>query len=63
MNIFLVSVNELIGDAVQKLICPLFTVALPDADDLPALAAYWKAHYNTAQGKGQVQNFMLAYPG
>lgn len=28
--------------------------ALPDADDAYALAAYWKAHYNTPAGKGTV---------
>lgn len=39
---------------------------LPDADDIPALAAYWKAHYNTAGGAGTaeewVANYRSAYP-
>lgn len=39
---------------------------LPAADDLPALGAYWKAHYNTAKGAGTaeewVSNYRSAYP-
>ena len=30
---------------------------LPDATDIQGLAAYWKRHYNTAQGKGTIQEF------
>ena len=30
---------------------------LPDATDIQGLAAYWKQHYNTSQGKGTVQEF------
>lgn len=35
---------------------------LPAADDLPGLAAYWKAHYNTPLGAGTVEQF-LAHMG
>jgi hypothetical protein len=35
--------------------------ALPLADDLPALAAYWKAHYNTSLGRGSVADFIKKY--
>jgi len=34
---------------------------MPAADDLPGLAAYWKAHYNTPLGKGTVQKFLTDY--
>lgn len=30
---------------------------LPAATDIPGLAAYWKQHYNTPQGKGTVAEF------
>lgn len=32
--------------------------ALPAADDLSGLAAYWKAHYNTALGAGNPSKFI-----
>ncbi len=34
---------------------------LPAADDLHGLAAYWKAHYNTARGAGTVAAFIRDY--
>ena len=33
---------------------------LPAASDLEGLAAYWKAHYNTAAGRGTVEHFLKA---
>lgn len=37
--------------------------ALPaDPEDIPALAAYWKTHYNTFQGKGSVDEFIRNFP-
>lgn len=32
--------------------------ALPEAGDLPAMAAYWKHHYNTADGAGSTEQFL-----
>lgn len=32
--------------------------ALPDHNDLPALAAYWKKYYNTTKGAGTVEKFI-----
>ncbi len=32
---------------------------LPEADDLPAMAAYWKWVYNTPLGKGTAEKFMF----
>jgi len=34
---------------------------LPRASDLPAIAAYWKAHYNTPLGAGTVDEFVQNY--
>ena len=34
--------------------------ALPAADDIPGLAAYWKRHYNTAAGRGKPADFAQA---
>ena len=31
---------------------------LPPAGDIPGLAAYWKAHFNTAAGKGAAAKFI-----
>lgn len=35
--------------------------SLPSADDLPGLAQYWKAHYNTSQGAGTEAEFVKNY--
>jgi hypothetical protein len=34
---------------------------LPPADDIPALARYWKRYYNTPKGKGTEADFVSAY--
>jgi hypothetical protein len=34
---------------------------LPPADDLDALAAYWKQHYNTPAGAGRPEDFIRKY--
>jgi len=34
---------------------------LPAADDIPAMGAYWKAHYNTPQGAGTANEFIDHY--
>lgn len=35
---------------------------LPAADDMPALAAYWKAHWNTHLGAGTPEQWLSHYP-
>lgn len=35
--------------------------ALPAADDIPALARYWKEYYNTRFGKGTEEEFIANY--
>lgn len=37
------------------------TDPLPDADNIQAMAAYWKKHYNTYLGKGTVEEFVENY--
>ena len=34
---------------------------LPHEDDIDSLAAYWKAHYNTAAGAGKATKFSTQY--
>lgn len=34
---------------------------LPDAGDLEGLAQYWKQHYNTARGRGTVDQFIARW--
>ena len=34
---------------------------LPDADDIPGMASYWKRHYNTVKGAGTEQDFIENY--
>lgn len=60
--------RELLGNlfystAVARVIYWRAKPPLPHADDLAGLAAYWKTHYNTIGGRGDVAAFMAAYPG
>ena len=34
---------------------------LPSSDDVPGMAAYWKAHYNSAEGAGTPADFIKHY--
>lgn len=36
--------------------------ALPKANDINALAEYWKEHYNTVHGAGTVEEFIKNFP-
>ena len=36
--------------------------ALPKANDIKALASYWKDHYNTKDGAGTVEEFIKNFP-
>lgn len=58
--------ERLISDLLYgAMMCRVFylrvKVPLPAADNLPAMAAYWKKHYNTGLGKGTEQKFIEAY--
>lgn len=50
--------NLAYASAVARLIYYRRPEPLPRADDLPALAEYWKAHFNTAAGKGAPGDFI-----
>lgn len=34
---------------------------IPDANNISALASYWKTYYNTLQGKGTISEFIYNY--
>jgi hypothetical protein len=50
--------NLAYASAVARLIYCRVPEPLPRADDLAALAEYWKAHFNTAAGKGAPADFI-----
>ncbi len=50
--------NLAYATAIARLIYYRRPEPLPRADDLPALAEYWKAHFNTAAGKGAPADFI-----
>lgn len=53
--------NLAYGVAVCRLVYFRVPAALPEADDLADLAAYWKAHYNTYLGAGTVEKWLGDY--
>lgn len=55
-------VNLSYATAIARLIYYRIPKALPPANDIYALAKYWKAHYNTEQGKGTVEEFVKNFP-
>jgi len=44
----------------MRLVSPV-TESLPPYNDIPALARYWKQHYNTPEGKGTEEEFVKNY--
>jgi hypothetical protein len=51
-------INDLYAAAMCRVKYRRADEPLPAADDLPAMAAYWKRHYNTAGGAGTVDQFL-----
>lgn len=47
--------------AVARLVYYRVPEPLPMADDISGLASYWKRHYNTALGKGRVEDWINHY--
>ena len=47
-----------LGILVCRLRYKVIPEPLPPANDLPALAAYWKKYYNTPHGKGKPEEFI-----
>jgi hypothetical protein len=52
--------NLAYATAIARLIYRRRPEPLPPADDLAGLAAFWKAHYNTAGGAGTPDDFVNA---
>jgi len=50
--------NLAYATALARLVYRRRPEPLPPAGDIPALAAYWKAHFNTAAGKGAAATFI-----
>jgi len=55
-------VNLAYATAIARLIYYRIPEPLPDADDVPGMADYWKRHYNTVLGRGTVEQFIEAFP-
>ncbi len=53
-------VNQHLACAVARIRYWMTPAPLPEANDLAALGAYWKRHYNTSQGAGTVEKFVKA---
>lgn len=61
------AVDELIGNvsfavAMCRVHYLRVKAPLPDADDIEALARYWKKYYNTELGKGTPAEFVRNFP-
>jgi hypothetical protein len=59
-------VRQLIGNlflatAASRLYYWRITSPLPQSDDLPGMAQYWKRYYNTEAGKGTPEKFIQAW--
>ncbi len=50
-----------LSTAMARLYYYAIPSALPDANDIPALAAFWKKFYNTPSGGGTEQEFIDNY--
>lgn len=53
--------NDLYAAAMCRMHYRRVKAPLPRVDDPDALARYWKANYNTAQGKGTEAQFLRSY--
>lgn len=51
----------LLATAMARLYYHQITMSLPEHNDIPGLAAYWKKWYNTVLGKGTEQEFVDNY--
>ena len=50
--------NLAYATAMARLVYRRRPEPMPPAGDIPGLAAYWKAHFNTAAGKGTAAKFI-----
>jgi hypothetical protein len=51
--------NNLYAAAMCRVLYFRVSAPLPAANDITAMAHYWKDHYNTAQGAGTADEFVL----
>ena len=53
--------NPFFACAIARMKYWMAPEALPDADDIDALGAYWKRHYNTLGGQGTASHWAYLY--
>ena len=53
--------NLAYATGVARLIYYRVSEAMPDADDIEGLAAYWKTYYNTIHGAGHAHEWVKIY--
>ena len=53
--------NDKLAIVIARLKYWTIPVFIPAADDLEGIANYWKRYYNTAKGKGTVEQFLKNY--
>lgn len=53
--------NLAYATAIARIVYLRIPEALPAPDDVEGLANYWKQHYDTADGKGMVEQFIKNY--
>ena len=53
--------NLAYATSIARLVYYRAAEALPAAGDVKALANYWKTYYNTPQGKGKSDDFILNF--
>lgn len=53
--------NMVYATIIARLVYYRVSEPLPQADDIEALGAYWKKHYNTIKGKGKASEWVEKY--
>lgn len=53
--------NLAYATAIARIVYQRVPEPLPEANDITGLARYWKQHYNTPKGKGNVAEFIAHY--
>ena len=61
INFEMLETNDKLAIVVARLKYWTIPVFIPAADDLEGIANYWKKYYNTAKGKGTVEQFLKNY--
>ena len=58
----MLEVNDCYAAAMCRIHYLRVTAALPAANDIPAMAHYWKRYYNTVLGAGTPEEFLKKWP-